>query len=179
MSSWVNPKVRISDAGQKGRGLFAREKIKKGGVVTIATGQIIEDKKFEEYPFTELWNHCFRIDKNFSLCPQELRVTKLDSIFITNHSCDPSCGFNGPTTLIAIRDINRGEEITFDYAMSDMNYPGMGCHPDEPMECLCGSKHCHKFVSYDVDWLNKDLQEKYRGYFSPYIQRMIDELNSN
>jgi hypothetical protein len=38
----------------------------------------------------------------------------------TNHSCDPNAGFgSSPISLVAMRDVQVGEEITFDYAMSE------------------------------------------------------------
>jgi len=38
---------------------------------------------------------------------------------LVNHSCDPNCGLVGAVLVVAMRDIEPGEEITFDYAMSD------------------------------------------------------------
>ncbi len=80
-----------------------------------------------------------------------------------NHSCEPSCGLRGATTLVALREIAEGEEITFDYAMSD------GSSYDE-FECACGTPSCRGFVS-GSDWARPDLRERYDGYFSPYLQR--------
>ncbi len=81
-----------------------------------------------------------------------------------NHSCEPNSGLQGPIVFIAMRDIATGEELTFDYAMTD----------DEPyeMECCCGSKNCRGTIT-GFDWRKPELQRKYDGYFSWFIQRRI------
>jgi len=85
-----------------------------------------------------------------------------------NHSCDPNAGLLGQVMLVALRPIARGEEICFDYAMSD------GSSYDE-FSCDCGSRHCRGWVRGD-DWRRSDLRHRYAGYFSPYLQRRIESL---
>ncbi|MGZ4821188.1 MAG: SET domain-containing protein [Terriglobales bacterium] len=53
-----------------------------------------------------------------------------------NHSCDPNCTteeIDGHIWVIAIRDIQPGEELSYDY----MLYDGDGDAP-----CRCGAKKC-------------------------------------
>ena len=55
-----------------------------------------------------------------------------------NHSCDPNCEadeFDGRVWILAIRDIEAGEELTYDYNLYDGE-------EDDPSTCLCGAKHC-------------------------------------
>ncbi|MGE0527480.1 MAG: SET domain-containing protein-lysine N-methyltransferase [Bdellovibrionales bacterium] len=82
-----------------------------------------------------------------------------------NHSCEPNLGLQGQIVYVALRDVQPGEELTFDYAMTD----------DElyEMECRCGTPSCRKTIT-GFDWKRKDLQEKYDGHFSWFIQRRID-----
>ncbi len=163
--SYVSPKIEIRNAGQKGRGLFAREKIKKDEIVAITGGKIISLDELDNNPaFLPVQYHCFQVEKDFVICPFDFQ--NLDAIFLTNHSCAPTCGIKGQITLVALRDINPGEEITFDYAMTDT------C--DVKMDCLCGAENCRKIITGE-DWKRKDLQEKYKGYFSLHIQKLIDE----
>ena len=86
-----------------------------------------------------------------------------------NHSCDPNLGVQGQIVFVALRDITAGEELTFDYAMTD----------DEPyeMECNCRVSGCRKVIT-GADWMQGDLQRKYNGYFSWFIQRRLDVLPS-
>ena len=83
-----------------------------------------------------------------------------------NHSCDPNAGLVGQIVLVALRDIKVGEEICFDYATSDGS-------PYDEFECGCGSRLCRHHVTGD-DWKLPELQKRYEGHFSPYIQRRID-----
>lgn len=87
-----------------------------------------------------------------------------------NHSCEPNCGMRGPVTVVAMRDILPGEELTLDYATVD------GIAYDE-FDCLCGSDQCRERVS-GSDWTIPDLWARYAGWFSPYLQRRIDGLAS-
>jgi len=51
-----------------------------------------------------------------------------------NHSCDPNTGFSG-LDVVALRDINIGEELTIDYVtFCDRLMP--------PFDCQCGSPKC-------------------------------------
>ncbi len=65
-----------------------------------------------------------------------------------------------------MRDIEANEEITFDYCMtiSDDLFDRMECH--------CGAKNCRKVITSD-DWKLQSLQEKYKCYFSYYLQQKI------
>ncbi|MEP7339603.1 MAG: SET domain-containing protein [Acidobacteriota bacterium] len=58
----------------------------------------------------------------------------------TNHSCDPNSSFNADGMLMAIRDIRKDEEITYDYLLHPI--------PASPwnFECQCQSIACIKWV---------------------------------
>jgi hypothetical protein len=83
-----------------------------------------------------------------------------------NHSCEPNCGMRNATTIVAMRDIAIGEELTFDYAMSDAS-------DYNEFNCNCGTSLCRGRVRAD-DWRLDTLRHRYKGFFSPYIQRKID-----
>jgi hypothetical protein len=70
--------------------------------------------------------------------------------------------------LIAARDIEAGEELSYDYATSD------GSDYDE-FECVCGSESCRGKIT-GHDWMLPELQLRYRGSFSPYLARRIAAL---
>lgn len=55
-----------------------------------------------------------------------------------NHSCNPNTTFDG-LNVIALRNINKGEELTLDYALFlDENM--------EPFECNCDSANCRGLI---------------------------------
>ncbi len=67
-----------------------------------------------------------------------------------------------------MRDIEPGEELSFDYAMCDAS------DYDEFL-CLCETPICRGVVT-GMDWRKPELQKKYVGYFSPYLMRRIASL---
>jgi hypothetical protein len=67
-----------------------------------------------------------------------------------------------------MRDIAPGEELSFDYAMCDAS-------DYDEFRCLCGVAACREVVT-GSDWRDPDLQEKYAGWFSPYLTRRIAAL---
>ena len=84
-----------------------------------------------------------------------------------NHACDPNAGLRGQLSLVALRDIAAGEEITYDYATSD------GSAYDE-FECRCGAEVCRGRVT-GQDWKIPALWERYGEHFSPYLMARIDK----
>jgi hypothetical protein len=82
-----------------------------------------------------------------------------------NHSCDPNAGLRGQITLVAMRDIAAGEEICFDYAMSDVS-------DYDEFECRCGAIGCRGRVT-GSDWMRPELAARYAGYFAPHVERRI------
>ncbi len=86
-----------------------------------------------------------------------------------NHSCVPNAGFRGMIEVVAMREIEAGEQITFDYAMcSTQSF--------DDMDCLCGAESCRKRFTGD-DWKMPELQRRYRSYFQPYIEEKIERLH--
>ncbi|MEW6299813.1 MAG: hypothetical protein AB1671_19135, partial [Thermodesulfobacteriota bacterium] len=69
--------------------------------------------------------------------------------------------------FVALRDIAPGEELTHDWATTD--------DLDYVMECRCGSPNCRGVIT-GKDWMKRELQEKYRGWFSWFLQRKIEAL---
>jgi uncharacterized protein len=82
-----------------------------------------------------------------------------------NHSCDPNCGIVGSVLLVARRRIAAGEEICFDYAMTDTD-------DYDEFECRCGSEQCRGVVR-GSDWKRAEIQDRYQGWFSSYLQRLL------
>lgn len=64
-----------------------------------------------------------------------------------------------------MRDIPVGAELTIDYAMIDGD-------PAERMACSCGARECRKVIT-GGDWRRPELQRRYAGYFSRYLNDRI------
>ena len=66
-----------------------------------------------------------------------------------NHSCNPNCETeddNGKMWIMATRDINSGEELTYDYGF-DFDPETFKDNP-----CLCGSKECIGYIVKKEHW---------------------------
>jgi hypothetical protein len=162
--SWLSPKLEAGPFHQKGGcAIFARRPILKGDVLVMWGGRILTSSELD-YSIPDFSKRILQVDEELFLFNPLLN----DPADCFNHSCDPNAGMNGPTSLIAMRDISAGEEITFDYAMCD------GSAYDE-FDCNCESPRCRRHVS-GSDWKIPELQQRYAGYFSPYLQRRIAAL---
>jgi uncharacterized protein len=168
--SYVNPKAELKESPLAGKGLFAKELIKKGElVVDFSQGD-------GEYFSTADWDKIYSLDFDYGIQVDDdlffsaKDPTQVEDADFINHSCDPTCGVKGKVQIVAMRDINPGEEISFDYAMSESS--------DYSMECKCGRPGCRKVITGN-DWQIPELQEKYRGYFSDYLQKRIDKVRQS
>ena len=158
---WVTPKAKCFDSKIDRWGVVAIKDIKKGEVVGVLGGIIVSSKEMEEY--WKIIGHVgIQIDDDFFIVPSTREELKETGVF--NHSCNPNCGFDGSIKLIAIKNIKKSEELTFDYAFCETLI--------REFECKCNSKNCRKIIK-PTDWKIPGLQEKYFEYFSPYLKEKI------
>lgn len=164
MESFVSPKIEIREGALDGIGSFANSDIKKGEIVFIKGGHIVTR---EELFTSEIINSYLPLGDDYfvgATSPEEEPSIKL----YVNHSCNPNCGIRGEITFVSMRDIKRGEELTFDYAMvDDENYS---------FECACGTDNCRKIVT-GKDWKILELQKRYKNHFARYLLDKINKTN--
>lgn len=162
--SFCSPKLELRPCYEKGGyGLFARLPIQAGELLAMWGGQVVTGAQLAELPL-ERQIHGIQVDDDLYQVP----LTEGDPADYFNHSCDPNCGMSSPISLVAMRYIEVGEEVCFDYAMSDSS-------DYDEFECHCGSALCRGKVT-GRDWQLPELQARYYGYFSPYLQRRIERL---
>lgn len=170
------PKIKVKEMDQKGKSSFAGELIPKGTVMLETKGKKIPLKDIDSLDPPSLAFNCFQIEKNFFICPE--KEHGLNGIFLVNHSCEPNCAIYDKNKLIAKRDIKPDEEISIDYSFVDAEFEGMDCKPFEKFDCLCGTPNCRGIIA-GTDWKKEELQTKFQGWFSGFIQEMINELRAN
>jgi len=149
----------------EGRGLYSKTNIKKGEVVVVKGGYILTRKQRDELA-RELAPSEIQITEDLFIGPTS-QSEREGGMMHLNHSCEPNLGLQGQVVFVALRDIAIDAELTFDYAMTD----------DEPceMKCRCGTQSCRGTIT-GFDWKKPEIQSKYDGYFSWFIQRRIDAM---
>jgi uncharacterized protein len=166
--SYLSPKTVVKTSPIQGRGLFAVEPIRKGEIVCIKGGYIFNRQKLQEVS-RSLGPAEIQIAEDMFIGPLNEEEREAGMIF-SNHSCDPNIGVQGQIIFVALRDIDAGEELTHDWATTDDD--------SYEMECNCGADSCRKVIS-GQDWRREELQEKYRGFFSWYIQEKITDMENS
>lgn len=165
VQSYVSPKAKTMKSQIEGAGLFAIEEIKKGEIVAIKGGHVMGLKQRREVE-NEIEDSYIQIDHDYwigALTNSEVQGNKM---FI-NHSCEPNVGIIGQISFVAMRDIRKGEELTYDWAMEMDDGEGTW-----RFECKCNRPSCRKTLTSE-DWKNKELHERYGDYFSAYILTKI------
>ena len=144
----------------KGSGSFAIEKITKGEVVASFGGFVIDQQVLKEYSADRVARSLQLDETNYLLSGPTPEPGDM-----INHSCEPNCGAFGTSSVISMTDIEIGEELTFDYAMTDSS------QYDE-FKCFCGKVNCREKIT-GKDWQDPILQTKYNNYFSFFITKLI------
>ena len=158
--NWLTPKAQMRVTPGKGTGSFAISKISKGEIVASFGGNVINQSELTNYS-TDRVSRSLQLNSDTYL----LSGAVPEAGDMINHSCEPNCGIAGTSSVQTLRDIEIGEELTFDYAMSDSS------QYDE-LTCACGKDECREKIT-GMDWQKKVLQAKYSKYFSAYIKSLI------
>jgi SET domain-containing protein len=161
--SYFSPKLRIGSVDPvKGRfGMFAQADIKKGELLTVVGGSIYTLAELDTLSDT-IHSYSIQVDDNAYIAPHR----EGEPAYLINHSCNPNAGLRGQVSFVAMRDIQAGEEICFDYAMTDAT-------PYDEFTCQCGHANCRGNIT-GYDWQRPELWERYEGFFSTYVQLQIN-----
>ena len=131
---------KIKKSNIDNRGLYAIADIKDGTKIIEYKGKIVTKKEVEE-------NSKFDNDKAIYLFNLNKRYDldgdfKYNTARLINHSCNPNCEVAGvglKVWVYAIRDIKKGEELSYDYGFGYDEF-----YKDFP--CRCGSKNCVGYI---------------------------------
>tara|TARA_B100001063_G_C16668632_1_gene505061 strand:+ start:114 stop:566 length:453 start_codon:yes stop_codon:yes gene_type:complete len=131
---------KIKKSNIDNKGLYANRDIKDGTKIIEYKGKIVTKKKVEED--TKFDNdkaiYLFNLNRKYDLDGD----FKFNTARLINHSCDPNCEVAGTGLKVwvyAIRDIKKGEELSYDYGFGYDEY-----YKDFP--CRCGSKNCVGYI---------------------------------
>jgi hypothetical protein len=137
--------VVLAPAGAKGRGVFTARKFVRGE--TVVVGRPIE------YP-PDRTRMSVQVDWE--------RHVEMDApATLLNHSCEPNLGVRenrwSAFDFVALRDVSAGEELAFDYAMTEHALVA-------PLACYCGSSTC---VGEIRPWSERD--HEWRAQNAPWV----------
>ncbi len=139
----IHKNISVKKSQIEGRGLFADARISKGQQVLIFEGDSIRSQ--------DLGNNVDLGDL-FPTGPESYLVVHEPEMLI-NHSCQPNTGFKDEVSLVSIKDIEPGEEVTFDY--STVGTDGW------EIKCNCGSKACRGKIA-DYKFLPSEIKSLYK-----------------
>ena len=150
--------ARLLDGNQVG--IFAISPIGIGSVIAVCGSMIYSSDVLEQMP-QEHMRTALQIEDNLFV----QTITDPNDTCSINHSCHPNSGFLNAVQIVEMQDIPAGQEITYDDAMTNGT-------SRRRFVCHCNVIDCRGEITGD-DWQQKNLQERYRGYFSPYLRRRI------
>ena|SRR5690349_8927019 len=162
---WLHPGIEVRDSPIEGRGLFARQPLPAGAVVSRLGGRLVSWSELRELiadpqqPYVDTIS--FSETEHLVLPPRRPNG-------YGNHSCDPNLWWIGPYELATRRPVSTGEELTNDYATSTAD-------PDFTLRCGCGAALCRGTVT-GADWRRPDLQERYGEHWIPMLLARISRL---
>ena len=131
---------KIKKSNIHNTGLYASKNINDGTKIIEYKGKILTKKEVNENPKfdNEKAIYLFNINKKYDLDGD----FKYNIARLINHSCNPNCEVFGTGLKVwvyAIRDIKKGEELTYDYGFGfDEGY--------KDFPCRCGSKNCVGYI---------------------------------
>ncbi len=132
----VNEWLELGESGIHGRGGYARQRIPEGTSVVEYVGDRVDKKEsarhcVEGNPFIFTINDEWDINGDVSWNPARF----------LNHSCAPNCEAQQEEEriwIVALRDIEAGEELTFNYGYDLSEWR------DYP--CRCGAPNCLGYI---------------------------------
>jgi hypothetical protein len=161
---WLHPDLEVRPSPVAGHGLFTTVDLPAGTVVSRLGGTIVGTATLrrlrEEAAGDERIDAVQLDDDRYLLLAPGNRNRFL------NHACDPVVGWAGADTLVTRSDVAAGEELLVDYAMSIADESWV-------LRCHCASYRCRQMVE-GGDWRITQLQQRYAGWWSPYVQRLVD-----
>lgn len=174
--------------GQKQRGIVALEPIQKGEAVFTCDLSICNYYRLEDpqhkLPKSEVLAlieanpeaadyiryYTYMLDDDKFDVPRHYQTQEItEECLLFNHSCNPNLGFGGEEEelVVAIRDIQPGEEMTYHYGLMDTeNSLWTG------LQCRCGAENCNGILKFDF-WRDPKWQAKYEEYAGAHVKRKI------
>lgn len=137
---WICDKVEVKPVPYGGKGMFATGSFKAGETIGVFGGIAFTDAQMEEYEKAGRVEE-LNLDQAMYIHPGVLLLHPPGEPYYplcySNHSCDANAKVQNGVVMVASRDIKPGEEICWDYRITD----NVGSWNYE-FKCGCGQKNC-------------------------------------
>jgi len=144
-----------------GRGVFTKQPFTKGQTIFILKGDRHVKKNITKKDVFDNPNWV-GIDKDTWVDPRGF-------FQYINHSCDPNMGIRGKVTFVALKKITKGEELTFDYSLTEVD--PLWCLKDS---CRCGSRKCRRKIK-SIQYLPTTVYQSYLPFVPKFFQRVYNK----
>jgi len=144
-ASVKRPWFEVRESDIQGRGVFAARRVPKGTWIVQYTGEIItheeSDRRYDDDAMERHHTFLFVLDETYCI---DAAVGGSDARYI-NHSCEPNCEAvyeeeDREIWIVAVRDIGKGEELTYDYGFTVEMESWDEARRLYP--CRCGAARC-------------------------------------
>ncbi|MBR9698937.1 SET domain-containing protein [Candidatus Woesearchaeota archaeon] len=163
MKPTTSPHIRVARSKIHSTGVYAKKGIRKGTKIIEYVGEKLTKKESDKRADVALDKHAkdknngavyiFELNKKYDIDGDFYFNT---AKFI-NHSCNPNCDVeisNDKIWIIALRQIKKGEELSYNYGYDYEDYEDHVCH--------CGSDKCVGYILSEDHWpkLKRSLARK-------------------
>ncbi len=157
--------LEIRESVIHGNGVFTTKGIRKHSVICrVNIVREITDENPLESDKGELYHHCHWY-------PDGTTVLVGEPHCYTNHSCEPNTFMytvNKVPYLLAMRDIQKGEELTLEYSLCNAG--------GQVWDCKCGSSDCRGRHRCGFRYMDEPRQRRYLPYLDPFIVKTHPDL---
>jgi uncharacterized protein len=124
--------VIVRSSSLHGAGVYTTTPLRKGTRVLEYTGPRLKKEETDGLYAENEVTYLFTMDD------PNVVIDGFGMAAFVNHSCDPNCEsdqIRDRIWIVALRDIEAGEELTYDYCLWDGE-------PGDEAPCYCGAKNC-------------------------------------
>lgn len=157
-------KIHIGKSKFHRQGLIASSGIKKGECIFLIKGKKIKFLINNERQADKAGLNWIGYAKNTWIAPAGY------GLFI-NHSCAPNSGIRKRREVVALRNIKKGEEVTFDYSFSEAD---IFWH----IKCNCRHRLCRKTIR-SVQFLPPAVFRKNLASIPKYFRTVFKKFHTS
>jgi len=149
----------VATSGIAGKGVFTKKSFKNGQTILLLKGQqrefIVKNK--DDALVGPNW---VGVGKNLWIDVEDGVVRYI------NHSCNPNMGIKGRVTFTALRNISVGEEVVFDYSITEEDLLWRMKNGENET-----TKNCRPIIC-SIQSLPPEVYESYLPYIPTYFQKV-------